>query len=42
MALKCRLKLYSMNKKCEVYCAFFDVRLSKKGETEDGKIYNVV
>ena len=30
------------NKKCEIYSAPFDVRLPKNGETEDGKIYNVV
>ena len=33
---------YLKNKKCKIYTAPFDVRLSKDGETGDDKIYTVV
>ena len=39
-----RLNLYLLNKRCncELYSAPIDVLLPKNGETEDGKIYDVV
>lgn len=42
MRLSSELYFFLKNKPCQIYAAPFDVRLARKGESEDKKIFTVV